>query len=280
LLGLELDGREVASARSAQLDELGENQASALALSILSGGHPSALEPRGASLAVAAASSADLERIRGALIEEPLRVAFLENSGSAQAASAQKALDAWLAPSRTRTTSCFAAERTPPRPGTWTLETASPTEGAARFILVPLQGQRELGQALAWLLNRPGGYLDQALTAPGLVATAQALYLGGSTEGGLLVALSGEPDQLPRAEAQARALLDALARGGLTPADAERAEQARQERELAELSGPRARIVQLWQGRKPVPVTAPALSAFARGLAAARHGVVRLEKRK
>jgi len=280
LAGEELDGRDVATLRATQLDQLGENPARALALSVLSAGQPSILEPWGAPLSVAAASSADLERVRAALVEEPLSVAFLDNGGPLQSASARAALSAWLAPHRQRQVECPMPQPKSIAPGTWTLGSASPELVPGRFVGVPLAGRRELGQATAWLLNRPGGYLDQTLTAPGLVATAEARYFGGPRAGALLVALAAEIDQLGPAEQQARALLDRLAKSGFSDADVAlaRAEQATRLRR--ELESPRARVVELWYGRAPYILTAQDLRSFVRALSAEKHDVVRLEKYK
>jgi hypothetical protein len=274
--GPPLDGRDVAEVRDRQLRELGENPARALMISLLAGGQPSRLEARGSTLAVAEASSTELERIRALLVQEPLRAAFLDNSGSSGGRAAARTLSTWLAPARSRVMACAEPPPLAARPGTWTLGTAAELP-ATRFVGVIMPGEREAERAWAWLLNRPGGYLQSALLSPGLVANAEAQAYGG---GGLVVALAGGPDQLAGAERQVRALLDELAKSGPKPGDADLAatEQARLDADDA--STPRGRVVRAWYGRAPVPVDADLLRKAAGAFSASRHSVVRLEPRK
>lgn len=275
-----LDGRDVARMRALQLDQLGDNPGRALIHSIVSAGRASALEPLGTSASLETSSTADVERTRATLIEEPLRISFLGNSGPNQVEATQRSLSAWLAPFRESPLACKEEELHPVQPGTWTLETVEPEIRPGTFLGVFHPAPREYGQALAYLLNRPGGYLDQSLTAPGLIATAEARWLGGEGVGGLVITLAGESEQLPTAEHQARALLARLAQGELTEEDAEQARAAQVERDERGRASPRGRVVELWQGKTQRPVSRAALSEFLRGFAAERHLIVRVRSRK
>lgn len=278
--GEQLDGRIVAQTRSELTARLGDNPGEQLALSVLSAGQLALLEPDGVSTSVSTAATTDLERVRAELVEEPLRVAFLANSGEAQARAAEQALAHWLAPLRATPSVCTEPKISPTPAGTWTIETVEPEIRPATFLATHRAGPREWGQAFAHLLDRPGGALDQALAQPGLVASVSARWLGGPHGGGILLSLHAEPEQLEAAEHQARALLDRFAQGALTAEEFERV-QERQRAFLREKEEtPRGRVVQLWQNREPVLLEEAAFRQFLQGFAADQHLIVRLKNRK
>lgn len=280
LAGDPLDGRAVADARSTLLDRLGADTGWWLALETLSGDFPSALEPFGTWKSVSTASTSGVERARAALAQGPLKLAILADHNATQGEAAAVALADWLAPFRDESAVCPKPAPKAPAPGVWTLETIDEEVREGAYLSVWAPGPRELGQATAYLLNRPGGWLDKALTRPGLVSHARAHWFGGGASGGLVLEIGAEPSQLDAAVQQARALLDRLARGAAESSDATaaRAEQLRQESAVAVT--PRGRIVHLWQERDPLPVSLEPLRELHKAFAADKHLVVRVKRRQ
>ncbi len=280
LAGDPLDGRVVADARTTAEHRLSADTGYWLALETLSGRHPSALTPLGTWKAVTTTSASDVERARTALAQGPLQLAILANEDGSQAEAAAAALSDWLAPLRESGVACPSDAPVTPQAGQWTLGTIDDQVREGAYVSVWAPGPTELGRATEFLLNRPGGYLERALTVPGLVSTAEARWLGGNESGALLIELGALPEQLDAAIAQTRALLARLAEGAATKRDAElaRAEQAATD-EAVHLS-PRGRVVQLWFDRKPTPVTLEGLHELHRAFAADRHLVVRVKRRK
>lgn len=280
LAGDPLDGRAVADARSKILDRLGADTGWWLALETLSGDFPSALEPFGTWKSVSTTSTSGVERARAMLARGPLKLAMLADHDGGQAEVAAAALADWLAPFRDDEAACPKPTFQAPTGGVWTLETIDEEirEGAYLGVWVP--GARELGQATAYLLNRPGGWLDRALTKPGLVGSAQAHWFGGGRSGGLVIELGAPPDQLDAAIQQTRALLARLAEGAAEASEAAlaRAEQIRRDEAL--LRTPRGRIVRLWHERDPVPITLAALRELHQSMNAERHLVIRVKRRR
>lgn len=280
LAGDPLDGRPVADARARILDRLGADTGWWLALETLSGDFPSALEPFGTWKSVSTASTSGVERARALLARGPLKLAVLADHNGSQAEVAAAALADWLAPFRDDEAVCPKPTVKAPTGGLWTLETIDEEVREGAYLGVWAPGPRELGQATAYLLNRPGGWLDTALTQPGLVGTAEAHWFGGGSSGGLVIELGATPDQLDAAVQQTRALLARLAEGAAESSDAvlARAEQVRRDEAL--LRTPRGRIVQLWHEREPVPVTLTALRELHRSMTAERHLIVRVKRRR
>jgi hypothetical protein len=280
LAGDPLDGRVVADARALAEERLSADTGYWLALETLSHPHPSALVPLGTWKAVTTTSASDVERARAALAQGPLQLSILANQDASQAEAAAAALADWLAPFRADGVVCPTVPVTAPSPGQWTLGTIDDQVREGAYVSAWAPGPTELGRATEYLLNRPGGYLERALTQPGLVATAEAHWLGGGERGALLIELGAEPLQLDQAVQQTRALLARLAAGATTKqeADLARAEQLRQD-EAAAVS-PRGRVVQLWFDKKPRPVTLEGLHELHRAFSAEKHLVVRVKRRK
>src|SRR5690606_11370933 len=182
-------------------------------LETLSGDFPSALEPLGTWKSVSTTSTSGVERARATLARGPLKLAMLADHDGGQAEGAAAALADWLAPFRDDEAACPEPTFRAPTGGVWTLETLDEEVREGAYLAVWLPGPRELGQATAYLLNRPGGWLDTALTKPGLVGSAQAHWFGGGSSGGLVIELGAPPDQLDAAIQQTRALLARLAEG-------------------------------------------------------------------
>src|SRR5690606_2990121 len=100
LAGPPLDGRDVAAVRSEHLALIGRGPGEDLMLRVLAGEVPSFLSPLGLEADLATMSVADVQRMRAALLREPLRAAFIASGTRSQAEAAQAALSAWLAPHR------------------------------------------------------------------------------------------------------------------------------------------------------------------------------------
>jgi hypothetical protein len=280
LAGDPLDGRAVADARSQLLDRLGADTGWWLALETLSGDFPAALEPLGTWKSVSTASTSGVERARASLAQGPLKLAVLADHNATQGEAAAMALADWLAPFRDEGAACPKPSFKAPTGGVWSLETIDQEVREGAYLSVWAPGPRELGQATAFLLNRPGGWLDRALTGPGLVGTARAHWFGGGPSGGLVIELGAEPGQLDAAIQQARALLDRLAQGAAESVDAAaaRAEQLRQD--SATDVTPRGRIVRLWHERDPISVSLEPLRELHKAFAADKHLVVRVKRRR
>lgn len=270
-----LDGREVAAARARLISEVGDAPGPKLALDVMSGGKPSLFEPRGNSEALSNASSADVERVRAELASEPLRVAFLDNSGQDQAGAVREALGIWLDRSTNEKARCPSAAPAAAKPGVWTL--VSPSDGVVprTYIGLPTSGSVEAGRGLVFLLEREGGFLTKGLLEPGLALTASPRYLGSEGGGLFLFELGAERDRLEDAEKQLRAILHRLSERGLTSAELElvQKEQARRDQELRRL--PRGRIVELWSGPSR-PLSREQLLEHLRHFRAAEHRIFRV----
>jgi hypothetical protein len=77
--------------------------------------------------------------------------------------------------------------------------------------------QLPAAQSVAYLLNRPGGFLEQALHAEGLSTEATAAGLGARGGGAaLFVAVDADGDAVADATAQLRALMQRIAGGAIT----------------------------------------------------------------
>jgi len=283
--GSPLDGRDVASMRAAQLIRIGSDPGITLVDNILGAGHPSMVSPWGNEKTTGTASTADVERTRADMVQEPLLLAILENSEANQKKAAQTALSRWLAPSRQHPTKCEKLSPSPPAPGTWTLETIDEGVQEATYIGVWSPTHPVLGRATAYLLNRPGGYIDKALHQPGLAANAEARWLGDERTGGLVLRVSAERHLRPNAVQQIRGLLENLSQGHLTPEDLELVQGVHQAQERALARTSTGRLVQLWQNASSNHEAPPVLSLenlrrVQKGLNASQHRVVNVRQRE
>ncbi len=266
LVATRLHGADVADAREALLAGLGPGPRPGywLALESLAPDHPSWLEPRGTWQSITEAARQDVATRRRRLLSEPLRVAVLASWDAAQAETTAQALERWLRPVRREPEACPSVSAPAPKHGELDLETsAAPDHGASAYVAVPLPAGTE--RAARWttlLLDRDGGWLDQALRKPGLASSAHATLLGGSHARALVIEITANPDAAHDAVAQVRGLLDHLARGAATAGDLRyAAERAARIDTAAELD-PRRRIVDLWRGS--ADAAAPDLAALRR----------------
>jgi hypothetical protein len=158
-------------------------------------------------------------------------------------------------------------------------------EDAPAYVAVPLPtletGLSREAEWTAFLLNRPGGWLDQALRAPNGSFAARARVLGGSRASALLLEIHAANDTVRGAVAQVRGLLDRLARGAVTPSDFEIAKKHFEREGSLALLDPRRRMVDLWRGESPrAPADLAALRRFLGALRQEAHVVVYLKPRE
>jgi len=256
LVATPLVGSDIAQARVELLREVGPGPRPGwwLTLESIAPTRPSLLEPRGTWASLSELATQAVDDRRNAFIGGRLRLAVLANWKKSQIDAAAAGLRRWLHPLRSEGRGCAPVGATPPQAGQRTLHTSSsPDDGSVAYVAVPLPSERTRSQREAeWtllLLNRHGGWLDQALRLPGLVSSAKARLVGGRRSSALVIEVKALPDEIDKAVAQVRALLRRLAQGAARKRDAELAQRhfARLDRTVA--LDPRHRIVHLWRGR-------------------------------
>lgn len=247
----------IVRAREELLSSLGEDPTPGywLALQQSSASHPSWLEPRGTweSLTNASVNAVQLRRM--AFARGRLRVATLGNRNSEQVEAGEARLAALLGPNA-GSAECPPATRSRTVAGTYRLETRGSGGPSAVIALSLPSSPAGIPDELLWteyLLNRTGGWLEQALLAPELVSTARAKAMGGVDATALVIEVRAADGKLEQAVAQVRGLLARLRAGAATDEDAALAERyfARQRAQLS--LDPRQRIVQLWHGESAEP---------------------------
>jgi hypothetical protein len=284
LLAVSPSGPTIAGARASLIEDLGGEPRAGywLAIDALSPGRPSWLEPRGTFTALSDGGRSNVELERRLLLGEPLRVAALNNAGPAQGAQALEAFDRWLKAQRPDAPRCPEATRPAPRSGEFTLEASGSSEPEGAFVAVALPGltaaSRSALLATLFLLNRPGGWLEQALS--NLTARAQARVVGGSMAAGIVIQIATPPSSETAAVAQVRGLLARLARGSTTADELALAARELGRMELESSLDPRRRIVELWRGGGAAPaLDLAALRAFHGRLGSGAQAVVYVHSR-
>lgn len=280
-------GPELGIAREALSEELGGRPFPgwAAALDGLAPEHPSLLEPRGTWDHLAALTSESLERARRTLAASPLRLSVLANASTEQVDTVARELESWLLPLRAEPArQCPATTLAAPRSGELQLgpPQADPREGAYVGAVLAVAGAsaaRAL-EATVFLLNRPGGWLERALTVPGLGGKARAHALGGARRPALLIDVRALPEELPRALSEVRAVLDQLAEGALTEQELRLAESELLRRDREARLDPRRRIVELWRGTQPPALSLAELRTLLAPLGTPSHWVVAVEPPK
>ncbi|HEV8247343.1 MAG TPA: hypothetical protein VGP93_16305, partial [Polyangiaceae bacterium] len=285
LLAVNPQGATVAAARSALLDDVGAQPMPGywLAIEALSPGHPAWLEPRGTFAALSDNSRASIEAERRALLSGPLRMAVLTNAGPAQSTQARDALERWLRAERVDLSTCAEVARTAPRSGEFTLNTTPGSEHEGAYLAMPLpalSGTNRLeAEATVWLLNRPGGWLEQALR--GLSAQAQARAMGGTRAAGLVVRVVAPEDSEAAAIAELRSLFERLSRGAVSADEVVAAAKELGRAELESSLDPRRRVVDLWRAAGPPrPLDLASLRAFHARLGSASQALVLVRSRQ
>jgi hypothetical protein len=284
LLSVSPSGATIAGARAALLEELGGEPRVGywLALDTLSPGRPSWVEPRGTFTSLSDGGRASIEVERRSMLVEPLKVAVLSNAGAAQGAQAQSALDRWLKAHRTELVRCPEPGRQAPRGGEFTLERSATGEPEGAYLAVALPGMapasRHAMEATVILLNRAGGWLEQALV--NLTARAQARFVGGSAAAGIVVRIAADEASESAAVAHVRGLLARLARGAVSADELALANRELAQAELESSLDPRRRIVELWRGAGPAAaLDLASLRAFHARLGNATQAVVYVRSR-
>ncbi len=267
-------------ARQQLLDALGPetNTAWGQTLVALSPEHPSWLEPRGTLVSIAEATKTNLEQRHQILLSEPLRAAVIANRTRVQARAGLDELGRWLAPMRGAPLACPKGKGSEPRLGRIEVKAADDSNAAGALVAVRTPPDEAAARATQYLLNRKRGWLDQALSVPGLVTSARAHLLGGGTEQALVVEVRALDGKTREAVDQVRALFDRLAQGACQASDVTLAQRALEaELGVAQLN-PRGRLARLWAGSpRRTALTLAGLRGFQRALAGSRHLVVSIE---
>ncbi|HVW26429.1 MAG TPA: hypothetical protein VHC69_13770 [Polyangiaceae bacterium] len=283
LAGTQIGPLDVAPARAKMQTELDPETEPfwPVALEALSPKHPSLLDPRGTWQSITDLSTQSVETERRAIVRGPLRLAALGADAAARTGDAALELERWLRPERARASRCAPTTSIVARPGEYEVDAADGAAGSHAVVGVTLplspSGSAPVEAELtAFLLNRPGGYLDRAVRAPGLAAHAEATVLGGGDAAALAIEVATPGPTARAAATQVRALLSRLADGTATAEDLATAKASYDESHAAARIDPRLRIVETWLGRAPAKLPDLAtLRAFHRQVfAPERHVVV------
>jgi hypothetical protein len=223
--------------------------------------HPSWLEPLGLWSKVASAGLEDVRYRRNALAGGPLRVAVLANADAAEVEAAAQAVERWFSPSFDPRV-CRAGSPLAPKPGRY--EVHLPEGAAGRALIgapVPAPGApgHDLARLSALALDGEGGLLAAAFQQA--VGSASARILGGSRAPTLVIEIHAPVAGVTAALTEVKLALAHLAETA-TDADLDRAFAALARREQDGRAEPRARLVDLWSGRKPQAPVKPALAAW------------------
>jgi hypothetical protein len=249
----------------------------ALAMRQTTANHPSYLDARGtwASLTAISARGAQLERER--FVRTKLRLASLGNHDEAQVEAAERRLGALLRSVDPGAAECPPRSAGAPVPGRYVVD-APGVQDADAVISIPLPaavgGPSEEARWTEWLMNRPGGWLNQALQKPGLVSTARARALGGGAAAALVIEVHAVDDKHEEAVAQVRGLLGRLRVGAATAADVKVAREQLAQNEASRRLNPRGRLVDLWYGAQRPGATLESLHALHRAAFEAGREVV------
>jgi hypothetical protein len=123
-------------------------------------------------------------------------------------------------------------------------------------------------------MNRPGGWLQQALQRPGLVSTARARVLGGASAAALVIEIHAVDDKHEEAVAQVRGLLERLRSGAANAADVHSARDHVARVDASRRLNPRGRLVDLWYGVRRPQASLESLHALHRAAFEAGREVV------
>jgi hypothetical protein len=269
----------IAHARESLLEALPSGPAPgfALALRQTTGNHPSYLDARGtwASLTAISARSAQLERER--FVRSKLRLASLGNHDEAQIQAAERRLAALLRSVDAGRVECPTRGSVASVPGKYVIDAPGVTDADA-VVAVPLPpsagGPSEEALWTEWLMNRPGGWLHQALQRPGLVSTARARALGGASAAALVIEIHAVDHKHEEAVAQVRGLLERLRAGAANAADVRSASDHLARLDASRRLNPRGRLLDLWYGARPARATLASLHALHRAAFEAGREVV------
>jgi hypothetical protein len=277
IAGTRLSGQDVAAARATLTAALPVETGGvwSAALEALSPGHPSWLEPRGSFAAISGHSGHAADARRRTWLGEPLRLAVLANGDASQGNAAEAAFSNWLAPGIGEAGRCPKQSARLPKSGELQIARAKPGQSIVAVHLNP--GTQADAEWVTFLLNRPGGLLDQALQGTRL-GRAQARLLGGELRAALVIEVHAFDENQKDAVAQVRALLARLASGALSPKDVEVARAHFARVRLGRSLDPRQRLIKTWGVAPDTEPTAASIRRFLQlNLAAPRQLVVRPE---
>lgn len=271
--------QSIAASREVLLEALPSGPAPGLSMALrqTTANHPSYLDPRGtwASLTAISARSAQLERER--FVRSKLRVASLGNHDEGQIGAAERRLLSLLRSVDAGPVECPARSAVASVPGKYVID-APGIRGADAVVAIPLPpspgGPSEEARWTEWLMNRPGGWLPQALQRPGLVSTARARALGGAGAAVLVIEIHAVDDKHEEAVAQVRGLLERLRAGAANAGDVRSARDHLAQVEAGRRLNPRGRLVDLWYGARRPEATLESLRALHRVVFEAGRGVV------
>ncbi|MCC6900904.1 MAG: hypothetical protein IT377_18140 [Polyangiaceae bacterium] len=266
-----LDGNEVAETKTDLLGEIGPagQRGYFTLLDSASGGHPSWLDPRGTWRAISTTITSTADARRRVWIGGPLRLAVLANAKSDQGDTAASALERWLRPFRGEPATCPTATRHTPRASEQNVETSRPEQVRAH-LAYPVNGPSRDAEWTVHLMNRERGWLEQAVGSNGEVR-ARASFLGGKSVAAIVIEVIAPEAERGRAVGQVRALIQSLAKGGATEADAEIARRHFDARDAERALDPRGRVVDAWRGVPAPRADLPSLRRFHQQLGAAQE---------
>ena len=261
IAGTRLGGQEVAAARSSMQQALPKESGGVwtATLEALSPEHPSWLEPRGSFASLGGHSGHAAEARRRTWLSEPLRLAVLANGDAAQARIAEAAFGSWLAPAVSEVAACPKRNARLPKSGEIQIPRAQPGQSIVAAHLNP--GSLAEAEWLTYLLDRPGGLLDQALKGTRL-GRARARLVGGQLRAALIIEVHAFPETQKDAIAQVRALLTRLSGGAVSPADVDIAREHFARSRRGRSLDPRQRLLQTWGAAAPADPTAASIRRF------------------
>jgi hypothetical protein len=259
----------IAASRETLLEQLPSGPAPGLSLALrqTTANHPSYLDARGtwASLTAISARSAQLERER--FVRSKLRLASIGNHDEGQIVAAERRLLSLLRSVDPGPVECAARGAVASAPGKYVIDAPSLRDADA-VVGIPLPpspgGPSEEARWTEWLMNRPGGWLHQALQRPGLVSTARAQALGGASAAAIVIEIHAVDDKHEEAVAQVRGLLERLRAGAANAADVRSARDHLAQLDAGRRLNPRGRLVDLWQGTRRPQATLESLHALHR----------------
>jgi hypothetical protein len=184
------------------------------AAEMLTSGRPSRVLGRGTRDSLSRVSPTAVRHALLGFLGSPLSLTVLANQDEQQAKAVQRRLGRLLAPFLPSSPSCPEV-RSPAVPGSYVLVVDEAGVDAVLAYPVPV-AQLPAARAVAFLLNRDGGFLEHALITPGLATGASAAATG--TRGGeaaLIVAVDAEPERIESATQQLRALMQRVAGGAI-----------------------------------------------------------------
>jgi hypothetical protein len=286
--GSQIGPADVAPTRSAMQSDLDPETDPLwpVTLEALSPKRPSLLDPRGTWQSVTDLSTQATETERRALVRGPLRLAALGADAAARTGDAAIELERWLRPERARASRCPTTTPIVARPGEYEVDSAAGAAGSHAVVAVtlplsPTGGVPIEAEMTAFLMNRPGGWLERAVRAPGLAAHAEATVLGGGDAAAFAIEVATPGATARPAASQVRALLARVAEGTTTQEELAAAKAGYDEAHAAARVDPRRRLIEAWLGRPAVK--APDLAtfrAFAHQLFAPERHVVVLTRAK